>query len=545
MAFDQKAAGYGWVDYFYLVKAKWPMIVLCFSLLMMVGVGVRIKTPRVYEAPCRIAVDLPDEPVSVRSSSTQMQSVSLDKLSRIEAGITDRAVLLEVVDSCDLVKKWGAKDRVEALGMLKERVRVEADENGEYFDVIAKALSKEGAVEIANSVGLRFVGQSEANATAKAEAQVRELTAEVNSRLAEIQRIEDRLYELARPSTAGETNADEAPELRRKLVSENYLVRSYEAKLQLATVELGEATSGLSVLATAGPEDARSADGGYLSVFLYGFAGMMLGCCLIGLTSPDKSRAKVLNRIGEALGIKLVGIAPLPQIPLSQLNRPHGPVVEAYRDLRQRIHRLPAADSMLLTMVPTDRKAEIADVAANLSTVIADAGHTVVVIDADFRGGRLPALFEASSNLGLSDFLSGEMRMEETVVKTRRPNLWLMPAGPVHDDPCGLLASKRMDDLVWDMRSRFDYVIMVSPSIEETSDAGALIGYSDHTVVVSAYRGHSPQKLRRVQQRIESSGGEASGIILSQKFTMPKSAVKAAGGAQRKVKGGSNARPRL
>jgi len=134
---------------------------------------------------------------------------------------------------------------------------------------------------------------------------------------------------------------------------------------------------------------------------------MMFGCCLIGLTSPDKSRATVLNRIGDTLGIKLVRIAPIPQFLLSQLNRPHGPVVESYRDLRQRIHRLPAADSMLLTMVPTDHKAKIADVAANLSTVIADAEHTVVVIDADFRDARLPALFEASSNLELSDYLSG------------------------------------------------------------------------------------------------------------------------------------------
>jgi len=65
---------------------------------------------------------------------------------------------------------------------------------------------------------------------------VRELTAAVNGCLEEIERIEDRLYALARPSTSGDASADEALELRRKLVSENYLVRSYEAKLQLATV---------------------------------------------------------------------------------------------------------------------------------------------------------------------------------------------------------------------------------------------------------------------------------------------------------------------
>ncbi len=533
MVFDQKAAQYGWVDYFYLVRAKWPILALSFSLVMLIGVGVRWKTPRVYEASARIAIDLPERSAAVRSVSTRMQAVSLDRMNRLEAGIMDRNLLRETVESCGLVDRWGVEDKTAALALLKARVRLQPGEKGEYFDVFAKDLSEEAAAEIANSVGQTFVEHSGNEARSLAENRLEELKAEVNTRLDTIEQYEDRLQVLSKEPRAVGASEDEASELRHKLVSENYLLRSLEAKEQLATVELREASSGLWMMQIAGKEDAVVADSGRLALLYYGMAGMLLGCMIIGLTSRDNGRLTVLKRIQEGIGIKLVRLAPIPSIPLARLNRPSGPVIEAYRELRMRLHRLPAADSMLLTLLPSDSDAHVADVAANLAVVIADAGQTAIVIDADFRGARMHNLFDASNSVGLTDFLSGEMRMEETVVKARRPNVWLMPSGPVRAGHGGLNGSKRMDDLIWDMRSRFDYVILVAPSLEESADAGALIGYSDHTLMVSSYRGHSIQKLIQAKQSIESSGGKASGLILSQTLSYPKNSTDSGGSRQR------------
>ncbi len=522
MASDQKTAQYSWVDYFYLVKAKWSLIVLMFSLSMMVGVGVRMKTPRIYEAGVRIAVDVPDESSTSRRASTHLQAASLDKMSKIEAGVMDRKLLLHAIDESDLITRWNTGGRIQALALLKENIRVVPDQEEEYFDIVAKDMSRGDAVSLANSIGLRFVDHREAEAKGAAKMLVSELTDEVNEILDTIEQIENRLYVLTRASTAGDASEEEAPELRRQLVSENYMLRSLEAKQQLAKVELREASSGLSVLQTAGEEDAVVADSGVEALCLHGFIGVMLGFVLVGLTSSNKSRAAVLKKLSDDLSVKLVGMAPIPSIPFAQMKRPTGRMIEAYRELRMRIHRLPAGDSMLVTMVPTAENVHLSEVVANLSTVIADAGQTLVVIDADFRKSRMHSLFDAAGSVGLTDFLTGEMRMEETIVKTRRPNLWMMPSGAVHDDPSGLLSSKRMDDLVWDLRSRFDYVVMVSPPIEKLADAGALIGYSDHTFLVSSYLGHSVAKLKGIMQSIESFGGATSGLILSQVFHLPQ-----------------------
>ncbi|HRD64302.1 MAG TPA: CpsD/CapB family tyrosine-protein kinase, partial [Nocardioides sp.] len=169
----------------------------------------------------------------------------------------------------------------------------------------------------------------------------------------------------------------------------------------------------------------------------------------------------------------------------------------------------------IVALMPLRRSDRPAEVIANLAGVLADAGRTVLVIDADFRSPALHSAFEAARHPGLSDFLSGEMRLEETVVRSRKANLWFMPSGPLHDDPGGLLNGRRMADLVGDMRRRFDFVLVASPSIHTSSDAGVLAHLADSTAVVTAYSGHSVRSLRETSIALDLAGSALAAVILT------------------------------
>ncbi|MEM9281899.1 MAG: hypothetical protein AAGA96_08740 [Verrucomicrobiota bacterium] len=536
MVFDQKAARYGWVDYLYLFRANWAMLVLSFALLMLVGVGIRWKTPKVYEATARIGLESQSESGSTGRKTTEMRARSLDQISHLEAAVLDRDLLLETVRACGLQARWDTKNRVEALSILKKRVTVSRDPNAEFFDISLKALTAEGAVVMVNSIAENFVVKRQREVIGVAKRSVADLRGEVAARLRAMEEIEARLYELSRNTAERSPNDTEVPDLRRQLVNENYMLRSLEAKQQLAAVELREATPGVSILALAGEEDVVSADSGRLALLLYGLAGVGLGCVLIGLTSRGGSGSAILKRIEEGLGIGLIGVAPVPSISLTSLNRPTGPIAEAYRDLRFRIHRLPAADTMVLNLLPFPGDHLTAEVAANLATVIADKGHPSIIIDTDFKGGKVNRLFDAAPSPGLSDFLLGEIRMEDAVVKTRGTNLWLMPSGTIPDDPSALLTSKRMSDLIWDLRSRFDYVITVSSTLGEGSDAASTLGYADHSILVAPYLGHSLGNLREAKEMVEAMGEEISGIVLSRRLSSRRLSKRRSSEARRVVK---------
>jgi hypothetical protein len=167
--------------------------------------------------------------------------------------------------------------------------------------------------------------------------------------------------------------------------------------------------------------------------------GLGLGGLLVMLMARGETRWNIISSLLERLQLPIAGFAPLsgPSLLSGRLAPPH--LIESYRDLRTKLKQLPVKDCLLMTLMPLRDRDGLAEAVTNLACVLADGGGTVLVIDADFRNPGLHHFFAAANHPGLSDFLSGEIRLEETVIKTRRPNLWFMPSGPLHDDPAGLI----------------------------------------------------------------------------------------------------------
>jgi len=110
------------------------------------------------------------------------------------------------------------------------------------------------------------------------------------------------------------------------------------------------------------------------------------------------------------------------------------------------------------------------------------------------------------------------MRLEETVIRARRANLWFMPSGPRPDDPGGLLNGRRMSDLIWDLRSRFDFILFASPSIHECSDGGFLASVADYTIITEPSAGYSLKRLRETKTALETVSAVFGGVVLTTRF---------------------------
>ena len=251
------------------------------------------------------------------------------------------------------------------------------------------------------------------------------------------------------------------------------------------------------------------------SVF-YSVFGLLIGATLTCLLSIGKLPIESASRIAGELDLLMMGYVP---IGIARDRNAGGlensNQIEAYRDLRNRIHRLPARDSSAILFIPRGENAGTAEVVANTAKTIAEAGQTVLVIDSDFRSPQLHDCFEAARHPGLGDYLSGEMRVEETIIRTRTKNLWVMPAGPLPADPSGLVNGKRMDDLFWEMRSRFDYLLVTAPSIHQYSDIAATPSLADHVIAVTSYHTHKIEDLRETKQAVEACHARLSGVVLT------------------------------
>ena len=122
--------------------------------------------------------------------------------------------------------------------------------------------------------------------------------------------------------------------------------------------------------------------------------------------------------------------------------------------------------------------------AANLAISLAQIGKKVILIDCDMRLPTVADAFRIQAVPGLSDFLVGQAKIEETVRQVESYNLMVLPAGNLPPDPTGLLEDKQMERLFAAFRNIYDYVIVDLPPVTAVSDAAILSKYIDGFLLV-------------------------------------------------------------
>ncbi|MCC6644795.1 MAG: polysaccharide biosynthesis tyrosine autokinase [Polyangiaceae bacterium] len=122
--------------------------------------------------------------------------------------------------------------------------------------------------------------------------------------------------------------------------------------------------------------------------------------------------------------------------------------------------------------------------ATTLAATFAQTGKRVVIVDIDLRRPRLHRVFGVSSQIGVTTCLLGES-LDEALSETVVPNLWVLPCGPTPPNPAELVMSDRMSQLLKELSSRFDRVIVDSPPVNPVADASILATRVDGTILVS------------------------------------------------------------
>jgi len=108
----------------------------------------------------------------------------------------------------------------------------------------------------------------------------------------------------------------------------------------------------------------------------------------------------------------------------------------------------------------------------------------VLVLDADLRKPRLHRVFKVRNHVGLSGYLTGKVSFEDAIRKTGLENIWLLPSGPHPPNPSELLNSKRMKELLEEVKASFDVILVDTPPVLVVVDSAIVSSLSDSTVFI-------------------------------------------------------------
>lgn len=194
---------------------------------------------------------------------------------------------------------------------------------------------------------------------------------------------------------------------------------------------------------------------------------------------------------------------------------PKNVISEQFRTLKTNIEFAGASLETLQVIMFTS--AEISDgkttVSTNTAVTWAQAGKSVLYVDADMRRSTAQSTFRLANGHGLSTVLASAEQPKDVVQKTFVENLEVLTAGPTPPNPAELLNSKRMASLIEWMRNNYDIVVLDVPPIMEVSDAQVLLPLIDGVVLVTMVNKTMKVSLKRTVEVLELGNTKILGIV--------------------------------
>lgn len=124
----------------------------------------------------------------------------------------------------------------------------------------------------------------------------------------------------------------------------------------------------------------------------------------------------------------------------------------------------------------------------NLALSIAyEYNHTVLFIDADVVKSTASKLLGIEGHAGLSDYLrNDDPDLSEYILATNIKKFCCIPSGEYHDKTTELYASKKMNNLLSELSSRYNdrLIIIDSPPLLQDTSATALVMSSDIILLI-------------------------------------------------------------
>jgi succinoglycan biosynthesis transport protein ExoP len=251
--------------------------------------------------------------------------------------------------------------------------------------------------------------------------------------------------------------------------------------------------------------------------------GLIAGIGLGFFVEYLDNRVKNPDELKQGLGLSFLGLIPEARGPA--IDPGHPPLLggavpedfaEAFRVVRTSVLFSSAGEggrSVVVTSTfPQEGKTVVA---ANLAIGLAQAGHRVLLIDADMRKPRQHALLGLSQDPGLSSLLVGRAKAKEAIRSTKVRNLWLIAAGPNPPNPAELLGADRFGDLLKALIRHFDWLVIDSPPVMAVTDSTVIAHRATGVVYVVGCERVSRRAVKSAIEQLTTSRATILGAVLN------------------------------
>lgn len=191
-------------------------------------------------------------------------------------------------------------------------------------------------------------------------------------------------------------------------------------------------------------------------------------------------------------------------------------LTEAYRGLRTSL-LLSAAGTPPKTILFTSSQPGEGKTTTTINTAIslAQMGLSVVIVDADLRRPAIHKAFGMNPTMGISNYLSHNMRLAPLLQPCDVPYVSILPCGVIPPNPTELLSSEKMRTMVQLLKEHFDHVLIDSPPLTNVADSLVLSTMVDGVIMVVQSGQSRRWAVQRIRRELLQVGAKIFGVVLN------------------------------
>lgn len=251
-------------------------------------------------------------------------------------------------------------------------------------------------------------------------------------------------------------------------------------------------------------------------------AGLLLGLAASVLLEHVNNTIRSTSEVDEKLDVPMLAAVPKlddslkRHAPTLQLAKPESLFAESIRTASTSLAlaTLDQPNKIVLVTSSLDGEGK-STIAMNLALAVA-ANSRALLIDCDLRKPTVAARIGLPSGKpGLSDVVSGQRSIVRCLYPVADSSLRVLPAGSRAPNALAILSSQQFRNLLRELRTQFDTIILDSPPVHLVSDALVLAKEADGVALVVRSDRTQVRTVRQVIRRVSRTGASILGVIVN------------------------------